>query len=81
MENNVKGNIGRNSVTQLAGGMQSQFHNTIMSVRVGLKTLSLGITVCHHSASLVMLNRDPLGGFFNPILAKNEFFSHTVSPV
>ena len=46
-ENDVKGNLARNSVTRLAEGMLSQFHNTIMSVRVGLKNLSLGFTVCH----------------------------------
>ena len=28
----------------------------------------LGITVCHHSASLVMPNGDPQGGFFYPTL-------------
>ena len=29
---------------------------------------SLGITVCHHSASLVMPNGDPQDNFFNPTL-------------
>ena len=34
-------------------------------VRVGSKNPSLGITVCHHSASLVMPNSDPLDGFLS----------------
>ena len=33
-------------------------------VRVGQKNPSLGITVCHRSASLVMPNDDPRDGFF-----------------
>ena len=33
-------------------------------VRVGYKSLSLVITVCHHSASLVMPKGDPRDGFF-----------------
>ena len=38
-------------------------------MRVGSKkNLSLGITVCHHSASLVMQNGDPRDGFFYPTL-------------
>ena len=36
---------------------------SIIPVRVGQKTLSLGITVFHHSASLVMPNGDPLDDF------------------
>ena len=35
-------------------------------VRVGKKNLSLVITVCHHSASLVMPNGDPRDGFLYP---------------
>ena len=38
----------------------------IIRVRVGWKNPSLGITVCHHSASLVMPNGDPRDGFFYP---------------
>ena len=30
--------------------------------------MSLGITVCHHSASLVLPNGDPRDGFFYPTL-------------
>ena len=30
-----------------------------------IENLSLGITVCHHSASLLMPNGDPLDGFFH----------------
>ena len=30
--------------------------------------MSLGITVCHHSASLVMPNGDPRDGLFYPTL-------------
>ena len=41
-----------------------------MSVRVGYKNSSLGITVCHHLASLVMTNSDPLDGFFYPTLTR-----------
>ena len=39
-------------------------------MRVGSKNLSLVITVCHHSASLVMSNGDPQGRFFDPILTQ-----------
>ena len=34
----------------------------------GIENMSLRITVCHHSASLVMPNDDPRDGFFYPIL-------------
>ena len=37
-------------------------------MRGGYKNQSLGITICHHLASLVMPNRDPRDGFFNPTL-------------
>ena len=40
----------------------------IVCVRVGYKSLFLAITVCHHSASLVMPNGDPRDGFFYLIL-------------
>ena len=36
---------------------------SIMGVRNGQKTPSLGITVRHHSASLVTPNSDPRDGF------------------
>ena len=44
------------------GGKQEK--ESIIRVRVGEKNLSLGITVCHHSASLVMPNGDPRDVFF-----------------
>ena len=34
----------------------------------GIENPSLAITVCHHSASLVMPNGDPRDGFFYPTL-------------
>ena len=37
-------------------------------MRVEWKNRSLGITVCHHSASLVMPNGDPRDRFFYPTL-------------
>ena len=37
-------------------------------VRVGLKNPSLGITVCHHSACLVIPNGVPRDKFFYPTL-------------
>ena len=37
-------------------------------MRVGEKNPSLGITVCHHSASLVMPNGDPQDRCFSPTL-------------
>ena len=40
--------------------------NTLCESRIG--NLSLGITVCHHSASLEMPNGDPLDGFSYPTL-------------
>ena len=40
-----------------------------VSIRVGLKSPSLQITIYHHSASLVMPNGDPLDGLFYPTLA------------
>ena len=45
-----------------------QENESIIRVRVGEKNLSLEITVCHHSASLVMPNGDPRGQFFYPAL-------------
>ena len=45
-----------------------QEKKTIIRVRVGWKNPSLGITVCHHLASLVMPNSDPRDSFFYPIL-------------
>ena len=41
---------------------------SIIRVRVGWKNPSLGITVCHHSASLVMPNGDPRYGLLYPTL-------------
>ena len=40
----------------------------IFSVRMGQKNPSLTVTICHHSASLVMPNGDPRDIFFCPIL-------------
>ena len=45
-----------------------QEKESIIRVRVGYKNPSLEITVCHHSASLVMPNGDPQDGFFYPTL-------------
>ena len=45
-----------------------QEKDSIIRVRVGKKNPSLGITVCHHSASLVMPNGDPRDGCFYPTL-------------
>ena len=41
-----------------------QEKESIILVRVGSKNLSLRITICHHSASLVMPNGDPRDIFF-----------------
>ena len=45
-----------------------QEKGSIIRVRVGKKNPSLGITVCHHSASLMMPNGDPRDRFFYPTL-------------
>ena len=45
-----------------------QEKESIMAVRCELKILSLGVTVRHHSASLVMPNSYPPDGIFNPHL-------------
>ena len=45
-----------------------QEKESIMGVRCGQKNLSLGITVCHHLASLVMPDSDLKDGFFYPHL-------------
>ena len=39
---------------------------SIIRVREGKKNLSLVITTCHHSASLLMPIGDPQDGFFYP---------------
>ena len=44
----------------------TQGKESIIRVRVGQKNPSLRITVCHHSASLVMPNGDLRDGFFYP---------------
>ena len=44
-------------------------------VRVGQKNPSLGITVCQHSASLVMPNGDPREGFCYPTLNDRFLYS------
>ena len=43
-----------------------QEKQSIIRMRQGYKNPSLGITVCHHSASLVMPNDDPRDNFFYP---------------
>ena len=48
--------------------LDEQEKESIIRVRVGQKNPSLGITICHHSASLVMPNGDPRDGFFYPTL-------------
>ena len=48
--------------------MVSKKKKSIIRVRVGKKNLSLGITVCHRSASLVMPNGDPWDSLFYPTL-------------
>ena len=45
-----------------------QEKESIICVRVGSKNPSLVITVCHHSASLLMPNGDPRDEFFYPTL-------------
>ena len=61
-------------MTRLAGGMQSQFHNTSYHECEG--GIEKSVPWDHHLSSvtqqalLVILNGDPLGGFFYPILAK-----------
>ena len=42
----------------------AQEKESVMGVRGRLKNPSLDITVWHHSASLVMPDSDPRGGFF-----------------
>ena len=44
----------------------SKKNKSIIRVRVGQKNPSLGITVCHHSASIVMQNGDPRDKFLYP---------------
>ena len=40
----------------------------IRRVRLGYKNPSLGLSVCHHSASLMIPNGDPRDGFTYPTL-------------
>ena len=49
-------------------GSGEQEKESIMSVRVGLKSLSLAITESHHSASLVVSIWYPWDRFFYPTL-------------
>ena len=46
----------------------SKKKESIIRVRMGWKNPSLTITLCHHSASLVMPISDPQDGFFYPNL-------------
>ena len=48
-------------------------------MRVGKKNPSLSITVCHHSASLMMPIGDPQEGFFFPTLTHmiDSYKTHT----
>ena len=45
-----------------------QEKESIIRVRMGWKNPTLAITVCHHTASLVMPIGDPRDGFFYPTL-------------
>ena len=45
-----------------------QEKESIIRVRAGKENPSLGITICHHSASLEVPNGDPRDGFFYPTL-------------
>ena len=53
---------------EILGHTLFDFKEPIIRLRVGKKNLSLRIAVCHHSASLVVLNVDPWDGFFHPTL-------------
>ena len=46
----------------------------------GIENLSLGITVCNHSASLVMVNGDSPDGFFYPILMTDSYCILGINP-
>ena len=56
---------------------------SIMVVQCILKIRSLGVTVRHHSASLVMPNSCPRDGIFNPHLTtiKDSYNKGLVRPV
>ena len=54
-----------NTLDKISGKQEKE---SIIRVRVGYINPSLKITVCHHSASLVMSNGDPRDGFFYPTL-------------
>ena len=56
---------------------------SIIRVSVGYKNLSLGITVCHHSANLVMPNGDPRDGFLYPTLTLmvDSYIPSVIRPV
>ena len=53
--------IKKNQHSEMKGVQEKE---SIMGVRGREKNLSLAITVWHHSASLVMPDSDPRGGFF-----------------
>ena len=55
-----------------------QENDSSIYVRMESKNAALVITVCHHSASLVMPNSDPQDVFFNPTLTLNDRFLYSV---
>ena len=61
-----------------------QEKESVMVGRCELKIPSLGITVRHHSASLMMPNSYPRDGIFNPHITtiKDSYnFTHVISPI
>ena len=59
--------------------VSEQEKESIIHVRMGWKNLSLVITVCHHSASLMMPIGDPQDGFFYPTLTLMTRFLQSVT--
>ena len=55
--------------------MVNKIKESIIFVRMGSKNLSLAITDCHHSASLLMPMGDPRDGFF---YHDRFLYSHTI---
>ena len=60
-----------------------QEKESVMVVRFKLKIPSLGITVRHHTASLLMSNSYPCDGIFNPNLTiiKDSYILHCINLV
>ena len=59
--------------------LSHQIRISIIRVRMGYKNPTLEITVCHHSASLVMPIRDPRDGLFYP-MPSLMMYSYTLAP-